>query len=74
MSFIITPADLNGLTEQQLRAKRAAILGDLAARGLRLEDCPHVAVSIRFIDEALARVVSAVPFRPVHPKPPGFRR
>ena len=73
MSFIITPADLNGLTEQQLRAKRAAILGDLAARGLCLEDCPHIAVSIRFIDEALARVLSAVPLRPVRPKPPGFR-
>lgn len=74
MSFIITPADLNGLTEQQLRAKRAAILGDLAARGLRLEDCPHVAVTIRFIDEALARVVSAGPVCSFRPKPPAFRR
>lgn len=57
MSFVITPADLVGLTEQQLRAKRVAILSDLAARGLTLDQCPHVAVSIRFIDEALARVV-----------------
>ena len=57
MSFVITPADLVGLTEQQLRAKRVAILSDLAARGLTLDECPHIAVSIRFIDEALARVV-----------------
>ena len=67
MSFIITPADLNGMTEPQLRAKRVAIMGDLAARDLRLEDCPHVQVSIRFIDEALARVMRT------RPKGPGFR-
>ena len=66
MTFIITPADLVGLTEQQLRAKRAAILNDLAARGLTLEECPHIAISLRFIDEALARVVRRFP------KPPGF--
>lgn len=66
MTFIITPADLVGLTEQQLRAMRVAILSDLAARGLTLEDCPHIAVSIRFIDEALARVVRRFP------KPPTF--
>jgi len=61
MTFIITPADLVGLTEQQLRAKRAAILNDLAARGLTLEECPHIAISLRFIDEALARVVRRFP-------------
>lgn len=61
MTFIITPADLEGLTEQQLRAKRSAILNDLAARGLTLEECPHIAISLRFIDEALARVVCRFP-------------
>ncbi len=61
MSFIITPADLVGLTEQQLRAKRIAILNDLAARGLTLDECPHIAISIRFIDEALARVMRRGP-------------
>ncbi|PZU47061.1 MAG: hypothetical protein DI568_10215 [Sphingomonas sp.] len=66
MSQFISPSELNGLTEHQLRAKRVAILNDLAARGKRIEDCPHVQISIRFIDEALARVVC---FRP---KPPGF--
>lgn len=66
MTFIITPAELVGLTEQQLRAKRAAILNDLAAHGLTLEECPHIAVSLRFIDEALARVVRRFP------KPRGF--
>lgn len=66
MTFIITPADLEGLSEQQLRAKRAAILNDLAARGLTLEDCPHIAISLRFIDEALARIVRRFP------KPRGF--
>ena len=64
MTYIITPAELVGLTEQQLRAKRAAILNDLAARGLTLEDCPHIAVSLRFIDEALARVVRRFPKTP----------
>jgi hypothetical protein len=66
MSFVITPADLVGLTEQQLRAKRVAILSDLAARGLTLDQCPHVAVSIRFIDEAIARVIC----RNVRPRGP----
>lgn len=61
MTFIITPADLAGLTEQQLRAKRIAILNDLAARGLTLEECPHIAISLRFIDEALVRVVRRFP-------------
>ena len=72
MTFVITPADLNGLTEQQLRGMRAGIINDLAARGLRLEDCPHIAISIRFIDEALARVVAVAPLRPFRRKPPGF--
>lgn len=58
MSFIFTQADLKGLTVQQLRAKRAEIINDLEARGLRLEDCPHIQISIRFIDEALARIIS----------------
>ena len=61
MTFIITPAELVGLTEQQLRAKPAAILNDLAARGLTLEECPHIAVSLRFIDEAIARVARRFP-------------
>jgi hypothetical protein len=61
MTFIITPSDLAGLTEQQLRAKRCAILNDLAASGLTLEECPHIAISLRFIDEALARVVRRFP-------------
>lgn len=54
MSYIFTQADLKGLTVQQLRAKRAEIINDLEARSLRLEDCPHIQISIRFIDEALA--------------------
>lgn len=61
MTFIITPAELVGLTEQQLRAKRVAIVNDLAARGLTLADCPHVAISLRFIDEAIARVLRHFP-------------
>ena len=61
MTFIITPADLVGLTEQQLRAKRCAILNDLAARGLTLEECPHIAISLRFIDEALAHLLRRFP-------------
>ncbi|MCG2841054.1 hypothetical protein L6Q21_08670 [Sandaracinobacter sp. RS1-74] len=74
MSFILTSADLNGLTEQQLRAKRAAILSDLAMRGLRLEDCPHVQISLRCIDEAILRLKQrAFQSRaPRPPKGPGF--
>lgn len=63
MSYIITVSDLEGLTEQQLRAKRHAILSDLAARGLTLEECPHIAISLRIIDEAIARVRSQT-FKP----------
>lgn len=66
MTFIITPADLVGLTEQQLRAKRCAILNDLAERGLTLEECPHIAISIRFIDEAITQAMRRLP------KPRGF--
>ena len=65
MTFIITPAELVGLTEQQLRAKRAAISNDLAAHGLTLEERPYIAISLRFIDEALARVVRRFPKPPV---------
>jgi len=61
MSYIITASDLTGLTEQQLRAKRQAILADLARSGLTLEECPHIAISLRMIDEALARVMRRVP-------------
>jgi hypothetical protein len=66
MTYIITPAELVGLTEQQLRSKRAAILNDLATRGLTLDECPHIAISLRFIDEAIARVMRRFP------KPRGF--
>ena len=66
MSCYITPAELTGLTEQQLRAKRVAILNDLAARGVKLEDCPYTQMSLRFIDEALLHV------KRCFPKPPGF--
>jgi hypothetical protein len=66
---VITLSELEGLNETQLREKRRAILSDLAARGLALEECPHIAVSLRFIDEALARIVRRVPTRPRPPRP-----
>lgn len=69
MSQVITLSELEGLNETQLREKRRAILSDLAARGLTLEECPHIAVSLRFIDEALARIVRRVPTPPRPPRP-----
>ncbi|MBX9747296.1 MAG: hypothetical protein K2X34_10360 [Hyphomonadaceae bacterium] len=61
MSYIITASELEGLTEQQLRAKRYAILSDLVSSGLTLEECPHIAISLRIIDEAIARFLRRYP-------------
>jgi hypothetical protein len=68
MSQVITLSELEGLNETQLREKRRAILSDLAARGLTLEECPQIAVSLRFIDEALARIARRVPTPPRPPR------
>jgi hypothetical protein len=66
MSFIVTEADLKGLAVQQLRAKRAESINDPEACGLRLEHYPHIQISIRFIDSALA---GAVPRSLERPRP-----
>ena len=67
MSQLITPAELEGRTEHELRALYSRIISDLARRGLRPEDCPEVLASLRNVQVAISRLRSFP-----SPKPKGF--
>ena len=54
MSFIIAPADLADMTEQELRDLYGRILADLRRAGTSLQECPHIRVSLQNIEAALA--------------------
>lgn len=69
MSVIITSADLDGLSEQELLALHARILSDLGRVSRFVPECPHIRASLRNVEEALARVRQCVP-RP--PRGPGL--
>lgn len=71
MSQFIASMELEGMTEQQLRAKYWQIIDDLARHGKAAEDCPHVYATLRNIEAAIYRLEQ---YKPQHkPKPPGFR-
>lgn len=66
MTQLITPAELAGLTEQQLRALYGRIMQDLARQGRSAQDSPLILATLRNIEAAIARL------RQRRPKPPGF--
>lgn len=68
MSVIITPADLDGLSEQELLALHARIESDLSRVSRFIPDCPHIRVSLRNVEEALARVRQCIPRPPKGPR------
>ena len=66
MSQLITPAELEGMTEHELRALYSRIISDLSRRGQQAEECPHVLASLRNIEAALRRL------KCYRHKPPGI--
>lgn len=52
----ITPAELNGLNEQQLRALQGRILDDLRRSGQSAFLAPHIYASLQNIEAALVRL------------------
>lgn len=55
MPYIITQAELEHLTEEELRHKFNAILSDLASRGMTAADCPLAMVTLKNIRLAIKR-------------------
>lgn len=66
MTQLITPAELEGLTEQELHALIGRILSDLARQGRSAQDSPLIMETLRNIHAAIARL------RRRTFKPPGF--
>jgi hypothetical protein len=53
--FIITKAELEHMSEYQLRELYHGILSDLARRGLSAKECPLTMVTLTNIQEVLCR-------------------
>lgn len=70
MSFIITPADLAGMTEQELRALHGRILADLSHTGQSTFLSPGIYASLQSIEEAILHLQQQAPFRPRPPQGP----
>lgn len=66
MSYIITQAELEHLSEAELRAMYHGILADLASRNLNIDDCPLAKITLQNILRVLARK------RALKYKPPRF--
>ncbi|MDE1152345.1 MAG: hypothetical protein PW788_07395 [Micavibrio sp.] len=54
MAYLITQAELEPLTETELRQKYHAILSDLASRNLNIDDCPLAKITLQNILHVLA--------------------
>lgn len=75
MSQLITPAELVGMNEQELRALKGRIMADLHRFGQSAFLCPHIYESLRNIEAAIAclqQVQYAPAAKPRGPKGPGF--
>lgn len=70
MSQFIATYELDGLSEQELRALYARIISDLRRTGQSAQDCPHIYATLRNIEAAILRLQQAP--RPRGPKGPGF--
>ena len=55
MSYLITLAELEHLSEMELRSKYTWILSELARQQMALQECPLVLASIENIRTALRR-------------------
>lgn len=75
MSQLITPAELVGMNEQELRALHARIMADLRRFGQSAFLCPHIHASLRNIEAAILRLQQqqyAPAAKPRGPKGPRF--
>lgn len=74
MSLLITPAELIGMNEQELRALHARIIADLRRNGQSAFLSPHIYASLRNVEAAILRLQQPQfkPQGPSRPKPPGF--
>lgn len=66
MTQLITIAELEGLNEQQLRAKYWQIANELTRQGKTAMECPEIYQTLRNIEAAIRRLKQR------QPKPPGF--
>lgn len=55
MTYLITPQELEDMSEAELRSKFSQILGDLARRQQHAADCPMTLQTLLNILEALRR-------------------
>ena len=55
MSYVITQAEIEHMTEQELRALYYSILADLPRRNLSAQDCPMTRISLGNIQAVLRR-------------------
>ena len=70
MSQYIAPADLAGMTEQELRALHGRILADLRRTGQSAFLSPGIYASLQSIEEAILRLQQQAPLRPRPPQGP----
>jgi len=70
MSQLITPAELVGMNEQELRVLHARIVADLKRYGQSAFLCPHIYASLRNVEAAILRLQQSP--KPRGPKAPGF--
>lgn len=68
MSQIITPAELVGMNEQELRALYGRLISDLRRNGHSAFLCPHINASLENVQQALHRIQQ----RPRPPQGPRF--
>jgi len=70
MTQYITPVELVGLDEQQLRALYGRLVSDLRRQGQSAQQCPEIFASLQNVEAALVRLQQRP--RPRPPKGPGF--
>lgn len=70
MTQYITPVELVGLDEQQLRALYGRLVSDLRRQGQSAQQSPEIFASLQNVEAALVRLQQRP--RPRAPKGPGF--
>ncbi len=72
MTFYISPSELVGLNEQELRALYGRLISDLRRTGQSAQDCPALSASLRNVQEAIVGLQQPKPQPPKAPKGPRF--